>query len=57
MREDLEVTRKAHHERCDIRRAAQITNTSIEKIQKALDEFGVFETKLYVVSKVLLQDD
>lgn len=46
------LTRKAKHETCDIRRAAHVTNISISRIQKALDETGKFETKLYLVTKV-----
>jgi hypothetical protein len=49
---NLLLTRKPEHEICDIRRAAIVTHTSMVKIQKALDEFGVFEDKFYIVAKV-----
>jgi len=52
--QNLSLTRKAKHELCDIRRAAVVTNVSMEKIQEALDNHGVFENDFYIVAKVIV---
>jgi hypothetical protein len=50
---ELVLTRKAKHERCDIRRAASVMNTSVRMLEDELDSRGFYETEHYSLTKVV----
>ena len=46
---DMLLVRRKKQEICDLRRAAQITNTSMDKIAIEIMKNGKFENELWVV--------
>jgi len=47
--DNLTLVRKPVYERCDIQRAASVTNTSMDEIISNFIKFGRFETERYLV--------